>query len=260
MRLANKTAVVTGGSRGIGRAISLAFAHAGADVVVGYQASAGQARQVCDEIRALGRQALACKVDVSVSAQVQQMVRTTLDALGRIDILANVAGITLKSPLADLSEQDWDRVIDVNLKGTFLCSQAVGRVMLKQGGGNIINIGSVSGLAPHTNRGAYGPSKAAVDMLSKVMAVEWAEHNIRVNTIHPGTTETDMTRYSYPTPELRARREQTIPLNRFVAPEEVAAAAVVLASDDAASITGQALVIDGGFQNSLFQLMERLLA
>ena len=177
-----------------------------------------------------------------------------------IDILANVAGITLKSPLEDLTEQDWDRVIDVNLKGTFLCSQAVGRVMIEQGGGSILNIGSVSGIAPHCNRGAYGPSKAAVDMLSKVMAVEWAERNIRVNTIHPGTTETEMTNYSYPTPELRARREKTIPLRRFVKPEEVAAAAVFLVSDDAGAITGHSLVIDGGFQHGLFQLMERLIS
>ncbi len=255
MRLANKIAVVTGGSRGIGRAISLAFARDGADVVVGYRASAEQALDVRAEVQAMGRQALACKVDVSVSDQVQRMVKTTLDAFGRIDILANVAGVTVKSPLEDVSERDWDRVIGVNLKGAFLCSQAVGRVMIKQGGGNIINIGSVSGIAPHPNRGAYGPSKAAVDMLSKVMAVEWAERNVRVNTIHPGATETEMTKSVYPTQELRARREKTIPLNRFGAPEEVAAAAVFLVSDDAAYITGHSLVIDGGFQNSLFQLI-----
>ena len=260
MKLANRVAVVTGGARGIGRAISLAFAREGADVVVGYRASADRAGQVRDEIRALGRRALACRVDVSQRAQVEQMVGTAVSTLGRIDILANVAGITLRGAMEELSEEDWDRVIDINLKGTFLCSQAAARVMIEQGGGNIINIGSVSGVAPHYNRGAYGPSKAAVAMLSKVMAVEWAAKNIRVNTIHPGTTETEMTAYSYPTAEMRAKREQTIPLNRFVQPEEVAAAAVFLASDDAAAITGHSLVIDGGFQNSLFQLMERLLS
>ena len=260
MKLANRVAVVTGGARGIGRAISLAFAREGADVVVGYRASADRAGQVRDEIRALGRQALACRVDVSQRAQVEQMVGTAVSTLGRIDILANVAGITLRGAMEELSEEDWDRVIDINLKGTFLCSQAAARVMIEQGGGNIINIGSVSGVAPHYNRGAYGPSKAAVAMLSKVMAVEWAGKNIRVNTIHPGTTETEMTAYSYPTAEMRAKREQTIPLNRFVQPEEVAAAALFLASDDAAAITGHSLVIDGGFQNSLFQLMERLLS
>ena len=260
MRLANKVAVVTGGAGGIGRAISLAFAREGADVVVGYHASAEKARQVRDGIEAQGRRSLACKVDVSNRAQVEEMVGTTVSALGRIDILANVAGITLRSPLEELSEEDWDRVIDINLKGTFLCSQAVGRAMIEQGGGNILNIGSVSGVAPHYHRGAYGPSKAAVAMLSKVMAVEWAAHGIRVNTIHPGTTETEMTNYSYPTAEMRAKREKTIPLNRFVQPEEVAAAAVFLASDDAAAITGHSLVIDGGFQNGLFQLMERLLS
>ena len=260
MKLADKIALITGAAGGIGRAISLAFAHEGADVVVGYRSSAEQARQVQSEIQAMGRRSLTCQVDVSSQAQVQQMVRTIVDNWGRIDILANVAGITLKSPLEDLTEQDWDRVIDVNLKGTFLCSQAVGRVMIEQGGGSILNIGSVSGIAPHCNRGAYGPSKAAVDMLSKVMAVEWAERNIRVNTIHPGTTETEMTSYSYPTPELRARREKTIPLKRFVKPEEVAAAAVFLVSDDAGAITGHSLVIDGGFQHGLFQLMERLIS
>ena len=259
MKLANRVAVVTGGAGGIGEAISLAFAGEGADVVVGYHASADKAGQVRDKIQAMGRRALVCRVDVSKRAQVEQMVATAAGTLGRIDIMANVAGITLKSPMEELSEEDWDRVIDINLKGAFLCSQAGARVMIEQGGGNIINIGSVSGIAPHYNRGAYGPSKAAVAMLSKVMAVEWAGHNIRVNTIHPGTTETEMTAYSYPTAEMRARREQTIPLNRFVQPEEVAAAAVFLASDEAASITGHSLVIDGGFQNSLFQLMERLL-
>ena len=259
MRLANKVAVVTGGSRGIGKAIGLAFAREGADVVVGYHASAEKARLVQGEIEALGQRALTGRADVSNRSQVEQLIRTAVQTLGRIDILANVAGITLRSAMEELSEEDWDRVIDTNLKGTFLCSQAAARVMIEQGGGNIINIGSVSGLAAHYNRGAYGPSKAAVAMLSKVMAVEWADRNIRVNTILPGTTETEMTDYSYPTAEMRAKREQTIPLNRFVQPEEVAAAAVFLASDDAAAITGHSLVIDGGFQNSLFQLMERLL-
>jgi len=259
MKLANKIAVVTGGSRGIGKAISLAFAREGADVVVCYRASEEQSQQVLNEIQAMGRKSLACKVDVSVNDQVQQMVRSALDRFGRIDILVNVAGIIVKSPMEDLTEEDWDRVINVNLKGTFLCSQAVGRVMIDQGGGNILNIGSISGIAPHCNRGAYGPSKVAVAMLSNVMAVEWAEHNVRVNTIHPGTIETEMTRYSYPTEELRAKREKTIPLNRFGTPEEVAKAAVFLVSEDASCITGHSLVIDGGFQNSLFQLTERLL-
>ena len=145
--------MVTGGARGIGRAISLAFAREGADVVVGYRASADRAGQVRDEIRALGRQALACRVDISQRAQVEQMVGTAVSTLGRIDILANVAGITLRGAMEELSEEDWDRVIDINLKGTFLCSQAAARVMIEQGGGNIINIGSVSGVAPHYNQG-----------------------------------------------------------------------------------------------------------
>ncbi len=259
MKLANKVAVVTGGSRGIGRAICLAFAREGADVLVGYNTSAAEAKLVQEEVRNAGRQALIGQVDVSNREQVEQLVATAANRFGRIDILVNVAGITLRSAMEELSEEDWDRVIDINLKGTFLCSQASARLMIERRGGSIINIGSVSGVAAHFGRGAYGPSKAAVAMLSKVMAVEWAAHNIRVNTIHPGTTETDMTAYSYPSPELRAKREATIPLNRFVQPEEIAGAAVFLASDDAAAITGHSLVVDGGFQNSLFQLMERLL-
>lgn len=258
MKLANKVAVVTGGAGGIGRAICLAFAGEGADIVVGYNASALRAQQVQEKVHHLGRRALACRLDVSKRAQVDKMVEISLAKLGRIDILVNVAGITLRAAMEDLTEEDWDRVIDINLKGTFLCCQAAGRVMIGQGGGSIINIGSVSGVAPHYGRGAYGPSKAAVGMLSKVLAVEWAVHNIRVNTVHPGTTETEMTSYSYPTAEMRARREGTIPQNRFVQPEEVAAAALFLASEDAAAITGHSLVIDGGFQNNLFHLMERL--
>ncbi|MDE0505702.1 MAG: 3-oxoacyl-ACP reductase FabG, partial [Candidatus Poribacteria bacterium] len=247
MKLKNKISVVTGGSKGIGAAISIAFAREGSDVLVGYNASENEAKMVAEEIQALGRKSIAVKVDVSCIDQVDRMVETALDTFGRINVLANVAGITFNCRMKDLPEEEWDRIIDTNLKGTFLCSQAVGKVMIENGGGSIVNMSSVAGHVPQVAGGPYSASKAGVNMLSKVLALEWAEHNIRVNSISPGPVETEMVRYVYNTPELRNKRKKTIPLNRFAQPEEIASAAVFLASDDSGYTTGHCLVIDGGF-------------
>lgn len=253
MRLKDQTAVVTGGARGIGRAMALAFAREGSDVLVA-DLLADEAQQVSDEIRALGRRSVSFRIDVSSGDQVLEMVEVALDAFGRIDILANAAGIFVRSPMEDVSEEDWDRVIAVNLKGTFLCSQFVGREMIKKGGGSIVNIASIAGHTPQVLLGAYSPSKAGVLLLTQMMAVEWAKYKVRVNALSPGPTSTPLFDAIYNTESLRSARRKAIPMNRFASPEEVANAAVFLTSDDASFITGHSIVIDGGSLNSMFYL------
>jgi NAD(P)-dependent dehydrogenase (short-subunit alcohol dehydrogenase family) len=253
MKLEKKVSIVTGGGQGIGKAICLTFAREGSDVLV-TDIVPQTAKEVSEEIRAMGRRSLSFTMDVSDGNQAKEMVKTALAAFGRIDILVNVAGIFIKSPIEEVSEQDWDRVIAVNLKGTFLCSQAVGKEMIKQGGGSIVNFASVAGHTPQIYGAAYSPSKAAVVLLTKIMAVEWAKYNIRVNAVSPGPITTPMTDFVYNTEKLRKGRAKAIPLNRFGNPEEVAKAVLFLASDDASYITGHALAIDGGSLNSVFYL------
>jgi NAD(P)-dependent dehydrogenase (short-subunit alcohol dehydrogenase family) len=253
MKLEKKVAIVTGGGQGIGRAVCLSLAREGSDVMVTDIVSQ-TAKGVSEEIQAMGRHSLSFEMDVSNGNQVKEMVKTALAAFGRIDVLVNVAGIFIKSPIEEVSEQDWDRVITVNLKGTFLCSQAVGKEMIKKGGGTIVNFASVAGHTPQIYSGAYSPSKAGVILLTKIMAVEWAKYNIRVNAVSPGPITTPMTDSVYNTEKLRKGRAKAIPLNRFGNPEEVAKAVVFLASDDASYITGHALAIDGGSLNSVFYL------
>jgi NAD(P)-dependent dehydrogenase (short-subunit alcohol dehydrogenase family) len=185
MRLENKVAIVTGGAQGIGKAVCLAFAREGADVVVA-DIVPRETDEVSEQIGALGRKSLYFELDVSNGKQVKEMVDATMQTFGKINVLANVAGIIQKSAIEDLSEEGWDRVIGVNLKGTFLCSQAVGREMIKKDGGCIINMASIAGHTSQVNAGAYSPSKAAIISLTKLMAVEWAKYNIRVNAVSPG--------------------------------------------------------------------------
>jgi len=253
MKLKNKMAVVTGGAQGIGKAIGLAFAREGADVLV-TDILSQKAQQVSEEIQSMGRKSFSFRLDVSNGDQVREMVKTALDAFGRIDILANAAGIFIKSAIEELSEQNWDRVIAVNLKGTFLCSQAVGKEMIKQGVGSIVNIASIAGHTPQVYLGAYSPSKAGVLLLTKMMAVEWAKLNVRVNALSPGPTSTPLLDAVYNTEPLREARKKAIPMNRFASPDEVANAAVFLASDESSFVTGHSIVIDGGSLNSMYYL------
>jgi NAD(P)-dependent dehydrogenase (short-subunit alcohol dehydrogenase family) len=258
MRLRGKVAVVTGGAQGIGEAIGLTFAQEGADVVVA-DILGSKARDVAEKIQSTGRKSFSFGLDVSKADHVGTMVEGTLEAFGRIDILANAAGSFIRSPIEAVSEEDWDRVINVNLKGTFLCCQAIGNVMLRQeGGGSIVNIASIAGHTPQIYLGAYSPSKAAVLLLTKIMAVEWAGRNIRVNAISPGPTATPMFNAIYENETQLNRRKRAIPMNRFASPEEMARAALFLASDDAAFMTGETLVIDGGSLNSMYYLMSLL--
>lgn len=251
MRLMNKISIVTGGGSGIGKAVSLAFAKEGSDVMV-VDITPNVTEKVSEEIQTMGRKSLSFQLDVSNGKQVKEMVKKVLDAFERIDILVNVAGIFRKSAIEDLSEEDWDRVIGVNLKGTFLCSQTVGKEMIKQGRGNIINFASVAAHTPQIYSGAYSPSKAGVLLLTKLMAVEWAKYNIRVNAVSPGPIRTPLTDFVFNTEALRSARAKSIPMNRFGSPEEVANSVVFLASDESSYITGHSLAIDGGSLNSVY--------
>lgn len=255
MKLKDKSAIVTGGAQGIGKAIGLALAREGANVLVA-DILDREASRVSAGIAGMGRKSLFFGIDVSKKRQVDGMVAEATAAFGKIDILVNAAGIFIRSPIEDVSEDDWDRVIAVNLKGTFLCSQVVGRDMIKHGGGSIINIASIAAHTPQIHLGAYSSSKAGILLLTKIMAVEWAGYGIRVNAISPGPTATPMFKAIYDSQAKLDRRKKAIPMNRFADPEEIAHAAVFLASDDAGFITGDSLVIDGGSLNSMYHLMD----
>ena len=247
MRLADKIAVVTGSGRGIGRAISLALAREGAHVVVN-DIDLQVAKEVANEIRALGRRAIAVKADVSNGKEVNDMVNATLKEFGRVDILVNNAGIAMIAPSEDLSEENWDRAININLKGVFLCSQAFGREMIKQKGGKIVNIAAIAGMFAAPDRVAYNSSKAGVILLTKTLAVEWAKYNINVNAVAPAVTKTDMVRKGIAeglySEETIAKR---FPIGRLLEPEEIANVGVFLASEESSCITGHTIVADGGW-------------
>jgi len=247
--LQSKVAVITGGSRGIGRSIALAFAEAGADVVVSSRnKKPPELEKVAEEIRAFGRKALAIPAHVGKMAEVQNLIQKTLAQFGRIDVLVNNAGMNpILSSLADLEEKTFEKVMEVNLKGAFLMSQAVVQQMIKQGGGRIINISSISGLRARSDgTGAYCISKAAMNMMTQVMARELAQNNILINAIAPGSIKTEFSRVNWTDPERRAQRLREIELKRFGEPEEVVGLALLLATDAGSFVTGEIIRVDGG--------------
>jgi len=247
--LKGKVALITGGSRGIGRATALTFADAGADVVVSSRnRRPPELEKVAEEIRAKGGRALAIPAHVGKKEDVQNLVQKTLREFGRIDILVNNAGANpVLSSMVDLEEAAFEKVMEVNLKGALLMSQAVAKEMIKQGGGRIINISSISGLRARADgTGAYCISKAGVNMLTQVMARELAEHNILVNAIAPGSIKTEMSRVNWIDPERRAQRIREIELKRFGEPEEVGGLALFLASEASSFVTGEIIRVDGG--------------
>ena len=244
MMLEGKVALVTGGSRGIGRAIALKFAAEGADVAILYAGNTTAAGETALEIEKLGRRALVLQCDVSDAAAVDAAVKETIGALGGIDILVNNAGITRDGFLLMMKEADFDAVLDTNLKGTYLCLRAVVHAMMKQGYGRIVNISSVTGLRGNAGQANYAASKAGVIGLTKSAARELAFKNITVNAVAPGFIETDMTA-ALPQENRQALLAQ-IPAGRLGQAQEVARAVAFLASDDAAYITGQVLAVDGG--------------
>lgn len=245
MKLEGFTSIVTGGGRGIGRAITLALANEGADVTIIALRDLKNAETTANTVEQLGRHALVLRADVTNKESVDRMVQNVLDQFGKIDLLINSAGMFKRSPLEQVSVEDWDKAVAVNLKGVFLTSVAVAGQMIKQKKGNIINIIAASAHRCYPEGGAYGPSKAAVVNLTKQMALEWAKYNIRVNGISPGPILT-------PENETRMRGEEAsrriakIPLARVGKPEEIAKCVIFLASEDSSYVTGQTFVVDGG--------------
>jgi NAD(P)-dependent dehydrogenase (short-subunit alcohol dehydrogenase family) len=250
--LEGRTGIVTGSRRGIGKAIALALASAGADIVIAdIVADDGLLEAAAAEIKKTGRQCLTVAVDISQKPQVEEMVKRSVSRFSRIDILVNCAGIWLPGEtLLECPEDNWDRVIDVNLKGTYLCCQVVGRVMSKQNSGIIINLSSQVGLNPGTGAGAYSISKAGIIMLTRQLALELAGNNIRVNAIAPGIVKTDFNRNIWGNPQTAKQVVLGVPLGRLAEPEDIARAALFLASDDSSYITGAVIPIDGGWQVS----------
>lgn len=244
MSLAGKCAVVTGGGRGIGRAVCLALAAQGADVVVNYAGSAKAAGETAKACRALGVRAIAVQADVADEAQAAALVETAVREMGGVDILVNNAGITRDGLLLRMSEGDFTRVLDTNLKGAFHCMKAACRGMMRRRAGRIVNISSVVGVRGNAGQANYAASKAGLIGLSKSAAKELASRGITVNCIAPGFIDTAMTAAL---PEaVKEKLLAEIPMGRFGAAEDVAAAAAFLASDAAAYITGQVLCVDGG--------------
>lgn len=246
-RVDGKVALVTGASTGLGRVIALALAEAGADLVVTSR-QAERLREVCAEVEARGRRAVPLAVDVRDVAAVRRMADEALAAYGRVDILVNNAGLNIPQPALEVTEDAWDTVMDTNAKGLFFCCQAVGASMVERRYGRIVNMGSTMGLVGWHQRSAYCASKAAVSLLTKVLAVEWAPYGITVNCLAPTFVETPLTRPMFERiPGFREEVLSRIPLGRLATSEEVAAAAVFLSSDAAAMITGVTLPVDGGW-------------
>lgn len=244
MNFSGKTAVVTGGSRGIGRAVCLELARMGANLVLCYTGNQAAAEDTANACRAYGGTALALRCDVTRAQDVKDLIDTAVSRFGRIDILVNNAGITRDSLLMTMKEYDFDAVLDTNLKGTFLCTKAVSRIMMKQRYGRIVNLSSVVGLHGNAGQLNYAASKAGVIGLTKSAAKELATRGITVNAVAPGFIDTDMTAAL---PEAaRTALLAAIPANRLGQAAEAAKAVAFLASEDAAYITGQVLAVDGG--------------
>lgn len=244
MKLKNKVALVTGAGRGIGKAIALEFAKEGANVIINYNKSKKEAEDVKNEIEKTGSKVIVIKADVSKKEEVEEMIEKTLNEFKRIDILVNNAGVISAAPLQELTEEDWDKIMDVNLKGVFLCSKAVSKIMMKQKSGKIINISSIYGSifgAEYVMH--YCASKAGVANLTKSLAQALAPH-IQVNSISPGNIDTEMTRRAGD--DFIKKVIEKTPLKRLGKPEEIAKVAVFLASSDSDFITGQNIVVDGG--------------
>lgn len=242
--LKDKIALVTGGSRGIGKEVALKLAKNGANVAINYANSSEKAEEVIEEIKSLGVNAISIKADVSSEEDVNNLVKTVEKQLGKIDILVNNAGITRDNLLIRMKEEDFQDVLDVNLKGTFLCTKAVARAMMKKKYGKIINITSVVGIIGNAGQANYSASKAGVIGFTKSMAKELGSRGIRVNAVAPGFIDTEMT--DVLSEDIKDNMIKNIPLNTFGNPEDVANLVVFLASSSADYITGQVINVDGG--------------
>ncbi len=242
--LEGKVALVTGAAKGIGKAIALALAADGAAVIVNYNGSKDRAEQTVEEIKALGADAMAYQCNVADTKAVDDMIKEIIRIYGRLDILVNNAGITRDNLIMKMTEEDFDAVINANLKGCFNTIKAVSRQMLKQRSGRIINITSVSGILGNAGQANYAASKAGIIGLTKTMARELASRGITVNAVAPGFVDTDMTQTL--SDSIKAAATVQIPLGHFGRPEDIASMAAYLASEKASYITGQIISVDGG--------------
>lgn len=244
--LSNKVAVVTGAGRGIGKSIAIGLAKAGADVVLTSR-TLSEIEITADEIKKSGRKALPIACDVGKSTDVRRLAQAAIGEFGQVDILVNNAGISpFVVPIEDLRESGWDKIIDINLKGVFMCSQEIGRDMIKRHSGKIINLTSIGGVIGFPGQAAYCVSKAGIIMLTKMFALEWGKYNINVNGIGPGMVETKLTETYLDNKELAKNRMESTPLRRFAKPIDIVGGALFLASDLSDYITGQIIFIDGG--------------
>jgi dehydrogenase/reductase SDR family protein 4 len=245
--LDGKVAIVTGGRRGIGRAIALALAKAGTDVALGDRViDNGALEGVAEEVKKLGRRSLAIQADITKKAEVDNLVRKTAAEFGSIDILVNNAAMNIRAPLLELNEEGWDKVIDTDLKGYYLCSQAAAKIMVRQKRGNIINIASTAAMYTAPEMGAYCIAKAGVVMLTRILAVELAKYNIRVNAVAPSMVKTKFSQPLWADAKTLGEIEAGIPLGKLAEPEDIVGSVLFLASEASAYITGHTLVVDGG--------------
>ena len=250
MRLEDKAALVTGSSSGIGEAIALRFAREGADVAVHYNHGGENARRVSSEIAGLGRVTTALQANMGIAAEAQRLVREAHEALGRLDILVNNAGVEIREPFLDVTEEHYDLVLDVNLKGAFFTAQAAARLMIERGeGGRIINVSSIHEDVAFLHFASYSASKGGMRMLTRTICQELAPLGITVNDLAPGAIATPINKRTLADGGLLHELEEVIPAGRLGEPEQVAALAVFLASDEAAYVTGSTYVVDGGMSH-----------
>jgi len=247
MRLKDKIALVTGSSRGVGRAVALGFAKEGAKVVINYTSNENAANEVVDAIQAMGSEAIAVKADVAKKKDVEGLVGTAVDTFGKIDILVNNAGFTRPALMIKMTEDQWDQVVDIHLKGAFLCSQAAGVRMKGQNSGKIINVMSVAGLVGTVGQINYSAAKGGILSMTKSIARELARYNVCCNVISLGIVATDMTEKIRKDEKLRDIYMNRILLKRFAEPDDISPAFVFLASGESNYITGQLLCVDGGY-------------
>lgn len=244
MQLKGKTAVVTGSGRGLGKAIALKLASMGANIVLNDIVASDSVDQTAEEFKAAGYPVVVTKGDVRNAEDVKAMVKAAVDSFGSLDILVNNAGITKDKPMLMMSEEDWDAVLDINLKGAFICTKIAGKVMIKQNSGRIINIASVAGRYGNKGQANYSASKAGLIGLTLSTAKELASRGVTCNAVTPGIIQSKMT--DVLPEELKQEYLKNIPLGRFGTPEDVANVVAFLASDDSSYVTGQVIDIDGG--------------
>lgn len=244
MMLKNKVALITGAGKGMGRATVIEFAKNGAKIAINYNSSEKEAREVAEEVERLGSEAFLIKADVSKSDEVNEMVDKVINKFGRIDILVNNAGVIQQAKFENITEEVWNKILDINLKGVFNCIKAILPYMIKQESGKIVNISSVAGVAGSLVNASYGAAKAGVINMTKTLSREFAKHKININAIAPGVTKTDM--IDNINQEVIDKYARETPLGRIAEPEDIAKAVLFFASTQSDFITGQTLIVDGG--------------